>query len=57
MTADIANTKSRDAIKRKSAGNTQNRTRQTHRQSNTILPTRGTIKARDDPIKFCTNLM
>ena len=46
MTANIENPKSRNAIKIKSVGNTQKRTRQTHRQTVLICPTKATIDAR-----------
>ena len=46
MTENTANLKSRDAIKRKSTRNTQNRTRQTHRRATLIRPTKVIIKSR-----------
>ena len=43
----IENLIARDAIKRKSARNTQNRTRQTHRRSNLICLTKVNLYVRD----------
>ena len=47
MTANTGNIKARDAIKRKSVGNAQNRTRQTYRRATLICPTKVIIKSRD----------
>ena len=46
MTANIENLRERDAIKIKSVGNAQNRTRETHRRATLIRPTKATIDVR-----------
>ena len=46
MIANIENQKAKDVIKIKSIGSRQNRTRQNHRQSTLIFPTKVIIKAR-----------
>ena len=67
MTANTENIKAREAIKRKSIRNEQNRTFQTHHISNLIFPMTAIIKARNTiknkkyqkrtPIKLCAKLM
>ena len=47
MTANTENQKEDNAIKIKSIGSTQNRTRQTHCRATLIRPTKFIIKARD----------
>ena len=47
MTVNTANVKTEDAIKLKSIGNKQNRTRQTHCQATLICLTKVIIKGRD----------
>ena len=52
MTSDTENLKARNTIKRKSVGNLQNRTCQTHRQATIIHPTRVTINVRNSIIRI-----
>ena len=67
MIASTANPKARNVIKTKSAGNTRNRTCQTHSQAILIRRTNMNIDAREakigganwkkDPVKLCARLM
>ena len=54
MIANTENQKSRNAIKRKSVGNTRNRTRQTHHRDIVIRLTTVTIDARDTRVTRAT---